>query len=191
MYQCQYTGQVSGAVGAIITTTVTVSGSASNNASITASDSVEVRIIEAPCTGNLRRDLTGVLYDPVNNTITGVVTNASQQQCDYLIGLASYKKFDEVIDNQALFDYVNPTVTLAPGESYTLTVNLPQCATQVDLFYGRYLPSLNGVRYGSRLLQWIHLGHKNYCTTEVMPISSPLPPPIPPIGAENGGALRK
>jgi hypothetical protein len=178
---------------------VTAMGSATTNPNLQASDDASVRIIATPCMGNLRRDLSGTLYDPINNTISGTITNTSAQRCDYLIGIASYRKFDEIIDNQELFDYDNPTITLGPWESYTLTVNLPDCATQVDLFYGPYLPSLNGVRYGSRLLHWVHLGGQNYCIKDVIPRGErlmPIPVPVPPIapGAgsqDDGGAFRK
>lgn len=198
-YNCTYIGAVSGAVGEIFTNIVTAKGSAATNSNLQASDNAAVRIIETPCIGNLRRDLSGTLYDPVSNTISGTITNTSAQRCEYQIGIASYRKFDEIIDNQELFDFDNPTVVLGPWESYTLTVDLPNCAVQVDLFYGPYLPSLNGVRYGSRLLHWVHLGGQNYCVRDVIPRGErliPIPAPVQPVAPgtgsqDSGGAFRK
>ncbi len=62
--------------------------------------------------------------------------------------------FDDNIDNQTLFaSNVPGAVSIAPGQSYTFTVGLPECGTQVDLFYGDLLNSFaGGARYGSRLL---------------------------------------
>lgn len=199
-YACAYVGAVSGAIGELFTNVATATGTAANTASLQANDDATVRIVAVPCSGNLRRDLNGTLYDPINNTISGIITNTGAQTCEYQIGIASYKKFDEVIDNQELFAYQNPTVTLGPWESHTLTVALPDCATQLDLFYGPVLPNLSGQRYGSRLIQAVHLGGTNYCKKNILPSGErliPAPIIIPPIipggdsPDQDGGAFRK
>jgi len=58
--------------------------------------------------------------------------------------------FDEVIDNQEIFDY--DTGTVNAQSSLDLTVGLPDCKYQIDLFCGPVLMSLNGTRYGDRKL---------------------------------------
>ncbi|HEY0735145.1 MAG TPA: hypothetical protein VGD69_09595, partial [Herpetosiphonaceae bacterium] len=109
--------------------------------------------------------------------------------------MASYRKFDEVIDNQQIFDWA--TAKVQPGQTIYLQVQLPDCATQVDLFYGPVLMSLNGQRYGTRLLEARHLGGTNYCaktptatptkTATAKPTNTTVPPtktatatPVPP-----------
>lgn len=106
---------------------------------------------------------------------TGQVMNSSSS-CTYQVGIASYKKFDNNIDNQELFHYAlamigpNQTITVGP-------INLPNCAWQVDLFYGELLTSFaGGVRYGTRLLDARHGGG---------PFCDPPPPP-PPSGCTPG-----
>jgi len=71
----------------------------------------------------------------------GVVVNRSEI-CDYPVGLASYKKLDDIIDHQILHAYNDTTV--GPGETLEFAVPLPKCAVQVDLYYGTHLPSLDG-----------------------------------------------
>lgn len=113
------------------------------------------------CDGrDLRLDLSGVIS--ADGTV-GTVTNMGDVTCTYLIGMASYEKYDEIIDNQQLFDSVSQSVELAPDASTQLQVSLPNCATQVDLFFGEVLTSLDGVRYGERLLEAVHLGSDSYC----------------------------
>lgn len=101
---------------------------------------------------------------------TATVTNNSAL-CVYQVGFAVYQRPNEPIDNQILYDYDGDTanggaVQLGPNETATLTVDLPNCAAQLDLFYGRVLPSLNGQRYGERLLKGAFLNGANWCVVE-------------------------
>jgi hypothetical protein len=122
-------------------------------------------IAPQPCdVRDLRVDLRGRISG--GGTI-GEVTNVGQLACTYQYGMASYKKFDEVIDNQEIFDYVNPTEVIQPNETKTLNVAVPACAAQVDVFYGPVLLSLKGQRYGVRLLAAVHINGRNYCVPEV------------------------
>lgn len=109
-----------------------------------------VQICENP---NPSLDLVGALL-PETGYSTGRVTNNSTA-CAYDIGIASYLKYDNVIDHQNIFDF--NTTRILPGQTLDISVNLPPCATQVDLFHGAVLPSLNGQRYGPRLLAAIHI----------------------------------
>ncbi len=92
---------------------------------------------------------------------TGRIVNLSET-CSYEVGIASYKKFDDVIDHQHLFDYIDTVIE--PGQTLELKVALPECAVQVDLYYGKHLDTLYKQRYGSRLLDARHLGGSNFCT---------------------------
>ncbi len=114
------------------------------------------------CTGAVNT-LVGTIV-VTGQTATGTITNTGVADCTFDLGIASYQKFDDVIDNQQLFNATTATVIIPAGSNTTLTVELPACATQVDLFYGAVLTSLNGQRYGERLLAAIHEDGTGYCT---------------------------
>jgi len=106
---------------------------------------------------NPEADLTGDIYAEGK----GRVVNSSEY-CDYKVGLASYEKFDEIIDNQKLFD--SATGIVGAKSTIELMVSVPSCQYQIDLFYGHVLTSLDGQRYGTRLLDAKHLNsHEPYC----------------------------
>jgi len=106
---------------------------------------------------NPEADLTGSIYSEGK----GRVVNSSGY-CDYKVGLASYEKFDEIIDNQKLFD--SATGVVGAQSSLELAVSVPSCKYQIDLFYGHVLTSLDGQRYGTRLLDAKHLNsNEPYC----------------------------
>jgi len=109
----------------------------------------------------------------VGGTTSGFVRNQAPTGCDFLVGFASYRKFDENIDNQIGFDFTNPTIFIEAGSSVTFTINLPDCAAQIDLFYGPVIwPTFNRTRYATRLLHAVHIGGKNYCGAET-PTATP------------------
>ena len=123
-----------------------------------------------PVCEDLRWDLTGEIT--INGlTAIGTVYNNGDEDCEYQVGMASYEKYDEVVDNQVLFAGFDTVVTIPAGGSIQLQIALPECATQVDLFYGPLLPDLNGVRYGDRLLAAVHLPGNGYCGQE--PVDEP------------------
>lgn len=78
------------------------------------------------------------------NRATIEIENVSSN-CTHDVRLASYEVFDlampAFIQTQQLFQ--TRTVRLSPGEVGTLTVDLPVCATQVDLFTGGPTPQTN------------------------------------------------
>ena len=123
--------------------------------------------IPDPCDGrDLRADLSGAITE---GGALGTITNIGDTTCTYLVGMATYEKFDEIIDNQRIFAWESRTIELAPNATTEFRVPSPNCATQVDLFYGEVLMSLDGVRYGPRLLDALHTGGTNYCI-EVPPL---------------------
>jgi uncharacterized protein YraI len=140
------------------------SAAQSNTATVTVT--VNPNLCTSP---NPRADLTGTLI----SDNMGMVTNGSSV-CAYEIGMASYRKFDEVIDHQIIYDYTDPTVMIEPGQTIQLQVAVPDCAAQVDLFWGPVLLSLNGQRYGQRLLDAHMIGGTDYCT-ETDPYQRPDP----------------
>ena len=103
-------------------------------------------------------------YD--ENAAYGVIVNRSEA-CPYEVGMASYKKLDDIIDHQILHAY-NDTV-IEPGQTLEISVPLPACAVQVDLYIGKHLSNLDGQRYGVRLLDARHLGGNNYCPSDDAP----------------------
>jgi hypothetical protein len=105
----------------------------------------------ATCSGNI-----------VNATINGgTVTFTNKFQKDIEVGAASYKAFENNIDTQELFDSAVGTVP-ACG-TLTLNINVPPCNYQLDAFLGPVLPSMNGQRYGSRLVTAKDMGTSDYC----------------------------
>jgi hypothetical protein len=124
-------------------------------------------------------DLSGQLIDDSQ----GRVVNASAE-CSYDVGLASYRAFDRHVGNQELFD--STTATILPRQTIELTVAVAGCASQIDLFYGPLLLSLEDERYGERLLDSHFAGGPDFCppgtptpTGTAMPSPSPTEPPTP------------
>jgi hypothetical protein len=97
------------------------------------------------CEGQEKRYLSGVLL--ANQR--GQVTNRSEQ-CAFTVGLAAYRMFDDSLAEQQLFDW--QTISVAPGQTVELSIDLPECMAQVDLFYGPVLFTFEKERYGERLL---------------------------------------
>jgi uncharacterized repeat protein (TIGR01451 family) len=90
---------------------------------------------------------------------TASVTNGSSG-CTAQVTFASYKMYKETqtpgwLDTQVLFDY--QTLTLAPGETKSFTVNTPTCRTQLDIYEGPVQANLSdasGGFPGMNLLDW-------------------------------------
>ncbi|MEM8529629.1 MAG: choice-of-anchor A family protein [Chloroflexota bacterium] len=134
------------------------------------------------CIPDAARDLTGsIRVDYEQGIAIGTVINSSQE-CEYEVGMASYQKFDEILSNQVLYDSMpesppifNDGIIAGPGETL-LQVELPLCATQIDLFFKSsdeqvplVLPAFhtnqygpNGNKYGPRLLAAKHIGGTTY-----------------------------
>ncbi len=125
---------------------------------------------ETPQAGDLRARIT----DHTGST-TALFTNRSAS-CSYQIGLATYKKVDENIDHQELYDHT--AATIAPNSTLELSVSNPPCAYQADAFWGAVIPSFaGGQRYGQRRLADSN-GGTDYCGT-VQPSATPSPTDTP------------
>lgn len=77
------------------------------------------------------------------------MTNLSAD-CAVEVGFAVYLKIDEIDDHQQLF--ADQAARLDPGATAVLQLELPGCTVQTDIFIGPRLRSLDGSRYGPRLL---------------------------------------
>ncbi|MEX0924983.1 MAG: hypothetical protein WDZ82_03525 [Candidatus Paceibacterota bacterium] len=120
----------------------------------TASDSVTVVVTQKEESQQCENpDPNGDLSGSIGKDGEATVTNDSDV-CEYEVGLASYKKFDNIIDNQEIFDFA--TTTIGTSTTIELSIDVPQCDYQIDLFHGDVLMSLDGQRYSDRLLDWDH-----------------------------------
>ncbi|MEK7578915.1 MAG: putative Ig domain-containing protein, partial [Patescibacteria group bacterium] len=104
----------------------------------------------------------------------------TSQTCSYDIGLASYKKLTLGLPRnggiQELFDFVmraGGNNKVQPGESVTLSVDVPACNFQVDLFYGPY-PSTDGAYTDAmyHLFDAYHDNDRGTCATQC-PVPAP------------------
>ena len=140
------------------TDTPTVSGSptATGTPTATSEPTASGTPTSTPANCDAEADLSGELIDDGQ----GRIVNTSDE-CSYDIGLASYRALDRHISNQQLFD--SATASIAPGQTLELTVAVPDCAAQIDLFYGPLLLSLEGQRYGERLLDSHFAGGTEFC----------------------------
>ena len=134
---------------------------------------------ETPRPGDLRATITD---QPAATSAR--FTNRSAT-CSYQIGLASYKKFDENIDHQELYDHA--AATIAPGSTLELAVSNPPCAYQADAFWGDLITSFaGGARYGRRRLADSD-GGTGYCGAG-NPSATPAPTDTP-VAATNTPTL--
>lgn len=105
-------------------------------------------------------DLSGWLELNGDSTaVTGHIVNSSSS-CSYDVGLASYFKYENggdasIPDQELAFSH---TSTIAPNSQIALYVELPDCSTQIDLFYGDLIYSFTAENslYGERLLAFHH-----------------------------------
>jgi hypothetical protein len=104
--------------------------------------------------------VTGSIIDHLNTT-EAQFTNHSAT-CSYPIGLAIYRRFDNNINQQQLYDY--SLAVIPPNSTLVLTVNNPSCAYQADAFYGDLIASFaGGVRYNERRLDDTNGVNHNRC----------------------------
>ncbi len=79
--------------------------------------------------------------------------------------MASYHNYDEIIDNQVIYDYRVVDHIFQPHQPLISTITIPECATQIDLFYGEVIqPTFGSLRYGLRLISAFHLIGEGYCS---------------------------
>jgi len=89
-----------------------------------------------------------------------IVNNYSQ---NYDVGLAVYKMFGEGYINQTLFD--SDEETALANSNLNLSVNLPNCKYQIDLFCGDVIENLSQQLYGSRKFDAEIVG-EDYCVQD-------------------------
>jgi thermitase len=128
---------------------------------MTSDNSAEYTFVNNCTAPNPARDIEGSMADYAYAN-SGTITNKSRT-CSYLVGIASYKLFNDVLEHQELFDWKQ--VNIAPDQTITLEVSIPTCASQVDLFYGEVLHNFLTQRYSynpNRRLDSRH-PNDNYC----------------------------
>lgn len=100
-------------------------------------------------------------------------TNSSEKSV--CVGIASYERPSDDIEDQILFDWQYGEVP--PHGTLRLSVNLPQCNYQLDAFRGQVITSFKGgVRYanGNRLLAYRLQSSQSWCgtTTTTLPTTT-------------------
>ena len=104
--------------------------------------------------------VTGSIVDHLTTTEAQFINHSAT--CSYPIGLAIYRRFDNSINHQQLYDY--SLAVIPPNSTLVLTVNNPSCAYQADAFYGNLIGSFaGGQRYNERRLDDTKGGHHNLC----------------------------
>jgi hypothetical protein len=134
------------------------------------------------CDLEIEQNLKGRL----RSSTVGDVSNSSAS-CTYAVGLASYRMFDDNLSHQQLFS--SQTALIGPGETLTFTIDLPDCAYQLDLFYGPLIETFDpqhGQIYGRRILTSRVIQDTGFCvpgaitptiisTPSATPTGSPTP----------------
>lgn len=143
---------------------------------------------------NGQRDLQTEMYPgPGENEWQAVILNTSET-CSYEVGMASYQKFERSLYTQRLFasfpeDISGRGAVVAPGQTVTISVAVPTCAAQIDVFFDAnqlgegdaydrvplVLPRFGfinafgevGTRYGDRLDTARHINGENWCDPEL------------------------
>ncbi|MCA1600840.1 MAG: ice-binding family protein [Acidobacteria bacterium] len=151
----QFQGNIFALTSATLTTGATVNGSvfALNGAVTLDRNTVTACCQQQPppaCDCSTRGTDLQATAQIVNGFYTVTFTNSSTT-CDYPVGVATYRAFDELVNNQQLFAFAQGIVPA--GGTLILAAPLPECAYQADAFCGPVIPSFcSGVRYGDRLL---------------------------------------
>ncbi len=84
----------------------------------------------------------------------GSASVRNNTNCKLPVSLASYQMFDRQLATQKLFDATG-VVTVASGQSANLSVSLPNCMAQIDLYYGAPLQTLDNANSGAgKVLGW-------------------------------------
>lgn len=103
------------------------------------------------CNSGLDTSAT-VIRDGSNRPVGAVITNNSTS-CSHLVGVATYKVISDLpqdhIESQVIFDAREQI--LGPGETVNWTLQIPECAYQIDAFRGPLLQTFRGgARYSGR-----------------------------------------
>jgi len=120
-------------------------------------DNPNLSCVDAVKSGCLTGSITGGAAKVTNNAVAS-----------YNVGLAIYKVFDAAdhdttLEHQVLFDL--DTGTVGAKSKMGLSVDLPGCQYQIDLFCGNVIQSFaGGVRYNDRKLDYHHKTTGSFCT---------------------------
>src|SRR5207253_5230453 len=133
-----------------------------------------------PTQCNCRQDVILTSYLQIRGNRAYATFHNNSTTCSHLVGVASYMRPDDNIDDQVLYDFEQ--YNLAPGETRELSAAVPPCSYQIDAFCGEVIRDFHGHRYGDRLFDDIE-GGTPYC--QVTPTVTRTPevtrtqPPVP------------
>ena len=135
------------------------------------------------------------------NRTTATITNHTN--CGVPLSFASYKMsidYSPETLSQQIFFYGTPTITVAASSTATLTVTVPLCMTQYDLWYGDVQKVLVDNQVYGAFIAGDHIREGQYCPKSlsgsvISPTISPstlvgsvaVPPPPPATGNTGGG----
>lgn len=117
------------------------------------------------------------------NATTGKAsaTVTNNTNCILPVSLISYQMFDTSLGDQQYFDG-GTIVNIAPCTTQTVTVNLPSCMAQIDLYYGAGPHVLyNDNRSADQTIGFIFYENSSTGFSNAVGNFCKLPPPPPPV----------
>jgi hypothetical protein len=148
--------------------------------SVMAFFAIFINIASADCTLNQSEFIAArqagkinSVISKVGNTEKVVITNSTG--CTFPASLSAYKMFDKgQLSKQVLFSKTN---TQNIGANTTLTVNIPSCKTQIDLWYGSAPTTLLDSNPYGNVTYNPHVWNYKY-ENSTMCDDTPPPPPV-------------
>ncbi len=126
------------------------------NGATTEAQNGDIHVLTCDASGNI--PLTAVKYfigAEVKVSLSGGFASVyNGTNCNLPVSLASYEMYDRQLGTQKLFDATG-VVIVGSGQSKSLSVSLPACMAQIDLYYGEPLLNLDNANSGSfKTLAW-------------------------------------
>jgi hypothetical protein len=112
------------------------------------------------CEQALAQGLISATTTVEKGVATAHITNDAAD--DYTIGVAAYERYSGAIDDQVLFD--GETASVESGTSQDVSVELPDCAYQLDVFCGE--PKERMPRYEGEILTSAFGNNDQFCTPD-------------------------
>ncbi len=105
----------------------------------------------------------GLLFATIQGGNVTITNNANQS---FEVGVAIYKRFDNSVVNQTLFD--SEQKTIENHSTIAASVDRPQCAYQIEAFCGGVLQNFTDEVYGPRIINATFGGTGEFCEKETM-----------------------
>lgn len=119
-------------------------------------DTSKVQTITCDASGNVpSANVKSYLGNAITITVNnGVATITNNTSCVLPVSLAAYKIYSAGLANQQINDYTD-VIYLKPGETRVVSVRVPSCASQIDVYYGAAAQQLDTANSaGPRTLAW-------------------------------------